>query len=44
MSASGSYFIQENGKGFTGGQISVRSNGDGTLTVTHSREGELYQG
>lgn len=44
MAASGSYFIQENGKGFTGGSLYVRSEFDGTLTVTHSREGELYRG
>ena len=42
--ASGSYFIEENGAEFTGGTISVRSNGDGTLTLSHSSLGDVYTG
>ncbi len=42
--ASGSYFIKENGAQFTGGTISVRSNGDGTLTLSHSSLGDVYTG
>lgn len=44
MYASGSYFIKENGAEFTGGTITVRSNGDGTMTLTHSSGGDLYTG
>ena len=42
MYASGSYFIKENGAEFTGGTVTVRSNGDGTMTLSHSSGGELY--
>ncbi len=42
MYASGSYFIKENGAEFTGGTVTVRSNGDGTMTLSHSTGGELY--
>jgi len=42
MYASGSYFIKENGAEFTGGTVTVRSNGDGTMTLSHSGSGELY--
>lgn len=40
--ASGSYFIKENGAEFTGGTVTIRSNGDGTMTLSHSRQGDLY--
>ncbi|MBQ3132614.1 MAG: SH3 domain-containing protein [Clostridia bacterium] len=42
MYVSGSYFIKENGAEFTGGTITLRSNGDGTVTLSHSSGGELY--
>ncbi len=42
--ASGSYFIRENGASFSGGTISVRSNFDGSLTLSHSSLGILYTG
>ncbi len=44
MYASGSYFIKENGAEFTGGTVTVRSNGDGTMTLSHSSGGDLYTG
>lgn len=42
--ASGKYFIKENGAEFTGGTVSVRSNGDGTMTLSHSSLGDVYTG
>jgi len=42
--ASGKYFIKENGAEFTGGTVSVRSNGDGTMTLSHSSLGDIYTG
>ena len=45
MYASGRYFVKENGAEFTGGTVTVRSNGDGTMTLYHSgSQGELYTG
>lgn len=45
MYASGKYFIKENGAEFTGGTVTVRSNGDGTMTLYHSgSQGEIYTG
>ena len=45
MYASGKYFIRENGAEFTGGTVTVRSNGDGTMTLYHSgSQGEIYTG
>lgn len=45
MYASGKYFIRENGAEFTGGTVTVRSNGDGTMTIYHSgSQGEIYTG
>ncbi|MEA4969574.1 MAG: SH3 domain-containing protein [Candidatus Pelethousia sp.] len=42
--ASGSYFVAENGAAFTGGTISLRSNYDGTMTLNHSSQGDVYTG
>ena len=44
MSVKGGYFIQENGAEFKNGTLTLRSNLDGTLTATHSAQGELYTG
>ena len=45
MYASGRYFIKENGAEFTGGTVTVKSNGDGTMTLYHSSYGSgLYTG
>ena len=45
MYASGKYFIKENGAEFTGGTVTVRGNGDGTMTLYHSgSQGEIYTG
>lgn len=42
--ATGSYFVAENGVSFTGGTLSLRSNYDGTLTLSHSSLGDIYTG
>ena len=44
MSVKGEYFLNENGASFHGGTLTLRANADGTLTVSHSTEGELYTG
>ena len=44
MSVKGEYFINENGASFQGGTLTLRTNLDGTLSVSHSGEGELYTG
>ncbi len=44
MSVKGEYFINENGASFKGGTLTLRANLDGTLSVSHSGEGELYTG
>lgn len=44
MSVTGEYFIKENGAVFKGGSLTLRSNSDGTITVSHSSSGELYVG
>ena len=44
MSVKGEYFLNENGTSFHGGTLTLRANADGTLTVSHSTEGELYTG
>lgn len=44
ISLKGDYFIDENGASFSGGSLSLRTNGDGTLTVAHSSLGDVYTG
>lgn len=43
MSVTGEYFINENGRSFSGGSLTLRA-ANGVITVTHSTEGELYSG
>lgn len=44
MSVKGDYFLNENAAEFSGGTLTLRANFDGTLTVSHSKAGELYTG
>ena len=44
MSVKGNYFLNENGAEFSGGTLTLRANFGGTLTVSHSKLGELYTG
>ncbi len=43
LGVSGSYFIKENGAAFSGGTLTIRSNGSG-LVVSHSAYGDMYAG
>lgn len=43
MSVTGEYFINENGRSFSGGSLTLRA-ANGVITVTHSTEGELFSG
>lgn len=43
IGTTGSYFIRENGVAFSGGTLTVRSNG-GSLVVSHSAYGDIYTG
>jgi len=44
LQVNGSYFIQENGKSFSGGTLTVSRNGMGQVVVSHSSGGQLYTG
>ena len=43
MSVTGEYFINENGRSFSGGSLTLRA-ANGVITATHSTEGELFSG
>ncbi|HWQ57608.1 MAG TPA: SH3 domain-containing protein [Clostridia bacterium] len=43
MSVTGEYFINENGRSFSGGSLTLRA-ANGVITVTHSTQGELFSG
>ena len=43
MSVTGEYFINENGRSFSGGSLTLRA-ADGVITVTHSTQGEVFSG
>lgn len=43
MNVTGEYFINENGRSFKGGSLTLRA-ANGAITLTHSTEGELYTG
>ncbi len=43
MSVTGEYFINENGRPFSGGSLTLRA-ANGVITATHSTEGELFSG
>ena len=44
MAVNGKYFIQENGKSFSDGTLTVTRNGMGQVVVSHSSLGQLYTG
>ena len=44
MAVTGNYFIQENGKSFSGGTLPVSQNGMGQITISHSSSGVLFTG
>ncbi len=43
MSATGEYFINENGRSFSGGSLTLRA-ANGVITATHSTQGEVFSG